>query len=199
MTTSTAEADSCYESQTNPTPIETFALGSIRVLGSLGMLVSLPLFFFLRLEHWQVLITWALLLTASIGLFACQRWAAVLACGIGWFGLATYTWEPLPGGRAFAISLEEAAFLVVHVGVALLLSLLPPLCARRLLNGLWTRPAANRPAAVIAVSASVVWLWFHLHALVEWESVGEARMRIVALGVTTGAALLALLWRRRSC
>lgn len=199
MSTHTAGADAGAHIPTNPALIETFALRGIRVLGFLGIPFAFLLALFSALDAWQVSLTGALLMAGSIGLCFWQRWAAVLVCGICWFGLVTYVCDPFPGAPAGQLAPEELAFGALHLGVALLLTLLPPLCSRRLQNGLWTRPAANRPAAVVAVLAGVVWLWFHLHALVEWETAGEARIRVVALGITMGAALLALLWRWRSC
>jgi hypothetical protein len=181
-----------------PTPVEAAALQGITGLGCMGMPFAVLLILFSIYHAWQVMLACTLLLIGSLGLFLHQRWAAVLVCGICWFGLATYLFDPFPGARSPGYSLDELVYVAIHGTVAVLLTALPILCSRSLKNGLWTCPVTHRPAAVIAVLAGLVWLWFHLHALVEWESEGQARMRMYALILTTGAGLLALLCRRKS-
>jgi hypothetical protein len=198
VSTRVVEGDGDRDRQAMAIRIEAFALAGVRTLGFLGIPFATLLFLFLRLDAWQIVLTWALLLTGSIGLFLCQRWAAVLICGICWFGLATCLFDPFPPRRVGEIPPDELVFITMNGGVALLLTTLPPLCSRRLKNGFWTRPAVNRPAAVFAVLTGIIWLWFHLHAFVEWASEDQARLRICALTLTIGAGLLALLWRRKT-
>lgn len=199
MTSPAATTDDILDRLASPAPIEAAALLGLRALGFLGVPFALLQFLFLHIEAWQVSIPSALLLIGCIGLCLSQRWAAVLVCGLSWFPLATYVCDPFPGDPSRTFSLDELAFAAINGGVAILLTALPPLCSRWLKHGLWTRPAMHRPVAVVAVLTGFAWLGFHLHALVEWESKEQAMARIGALTITIAAALLALLWRRRSC
>src|SRR5947209_2647568 len=121
-TMSIVETDGLPGRRAGPTPIEAVALMGLRILGLLGIIFSVLLFFFLRLDLWQMGLLWLLFLTACIGVFRYQRWAAVLLCGICWFGLASYLFESIGVDRTGSIDPEDLVLLWINIVAAALLT-----------------------------------------------------------------------------
>jgi hypothetical protein len=187
MTIQAAGSDRLQDSQSRPTRIEALALKGLRIGGLLGSLFALLTFPFIKRDLWQVSAVWPFLMLGGAGLWLSQCWAAVLVSGFCWFALSTCLLDDVTG----KIGGDELIFLGITLAAALGITILTPLCSRHLQNGLWIRPVGNRPAAVISVSAGLLWLLCYLHALIAMESPAEAHRRIAAFTITVLAALLA--------
>jgi hypothetical protein len=110
-------------------------LATLQTLGALTLVFALIGLLFTRTDDWRLVFPWVLLLIGCIGLFFLQRWAAVLVCGLGWFGQVTFLWFGIRNDATGEILDFATVFWGITLVGTLLFTALTRMFGRLLRNG----------------------------------------------------------------